>query len=137
VPAILDTSAAFALTVIDDQDHDRVTEAVVRERSPITIPSSVVAETSLLTASRVRAGAEAVFVRGLANSHWRREELGGADLLRIAELIEQYADARLDFVDASVIAVAERLGASRILTLDRRDFSIVRPRHVEAFEIMP
>jgi hypothetical protein len=137
VPAILDTSAAFALTVIDDQDHDRVTEAVVRERSPITIPSSVVAETSLLTASRVRAGAEVVFVRGLANSHWRREELGGADLLRIAELIEQYADARLDFVDASVIAVAERLGASRILTLDRRDFSIVRPRHVEAFEILP
>jgi hypothetical protein len=57
--------------------------------------------------------------------------------VRIADLVEQYADAGLGFVDASVIAIAERVGATRIFTLDRRDFSLVRPRHTEAFEILP
>jgi hypothetical protein len=35
------------------------------------------------------------------------------------------------------VAVAERIGARRVYTLDRRDFSILRPRHAEAFEILP
>jgi predicted nucleic acid-binding protein len=48
-----------------------------------------------------------------------------------------YADGRIGFVDAGVAALAERLGAVRIYTLDRRDFSILRPRHTSAFEVLP
>lgn len=40
------------------------------------------------------------------------------DLPRIMELMEQYRDAPMDFADASLIAVAERLGISRVLTID-------------------
>jgi hypothetical protein len=29
------------------------------------------------------------------------------------------------------------MNITRILTVDRRDFSIVRPRHVEHFELLP
>ena len=47
------------------------------------------------------------------------------------------ADAHLGFIDAAIVAIPERLGATRLLTLDRRDFSIIRPRHVAAFEILP
>lgn len=32
-------------------------------------------------------------------------------------------------VDAAVIAVCERLGETKVATLDRRHFSVVRPRH--------
>ncbi len=39
-------------------------------------------------------------------------------------------------VDASVVAVAERLGALTIATLNRRDFAVVRPVHVAAFELL-
>jgi hypothetical protein len=35
------------------------------------------------------------------------------------------------------MAAAERLGVSTIATLDRRHFSVVRPRHVETFELLP
>jgi uncharacterized protein len=55
----------------------------------------------------------------------------------VADLIETYADLRLGTVDGSVIATAERLGTTTIATLDRRHFTVVRPRHVEAFEIVP
>ncbi len=55
----------------------------------------------------------------------------------MAELVERYADLRLGATDASVIATAERLGITTLATIDRRNFTIVRPNHVEAFELVP
>jgi predicted nucleic acid-binding protein len=55
----------------------------------------------------------------------------------MAELVEQYADFPLGGKDASVIALAERLEAPTIVTLDRRHFAAVAPRHREAFELLP
>jgi hypothetical protein len=46
-------------------------------------------------------------------------------------------DLPLGTTDASVVAVAERLGVSEIATLDRRHFTVVRPRHVKAFTVLP
>ena len=59
------------------------------------------------------------------------------DLKRVNQILEQCADSQLDFVDAVIVAIAERLRITRILTLDRRDFSIMRPRHCDYFEILP
>lgn len=55
----------------------------------------------------------------------------------MVELVRTYADLPLGAVDASVVAIAERLGIKEIATLDRRDFSVVRPRHAEVFSIVP
>jgi predicted nucleic acid-binding protein len=49
----------------------------------------------------------------------------------------RYADSRIGFVDAASAALAERLAVVRVYTLDRRDFTILRPRHAPAFEILP
>lgn len=51
--------------------------------------------------------------------------------------MRSYADLRLGRTDASLIALAERLGVTTIATLNRRDFAVVRPRHVKAFELIP
>src|SRR3954453_23509724 len=59
------------------------------------------------------------------------------DLVRMAELVEQYADFPLGGTDASVVALAERLNAPTVITLDRRHFGAVRPRHRQAFELLP
>ena len=55
-------------------------------------------------------------------------DLTGDDWARIGELVTGYADLRLGGTDASVIAVAERCGATRIATLNHRHFHVVRPR---------
>jgi hypothetical protein len=55
----------------------------------------------------------------------------------VAELVATYEDFPLGGADASVIAVAERLGVARIATLDRRHFTVVRPRHLSAFALLP
>lgn len=55
----------------------------------------------------------------------------------MSELVNQHADFPLGGTDASIIALAERLEAPALVTLDRRHFGAVRPRHAEAFELLP
>jgi uncharacterized protein len=59
------------------------------------------------------------------------------DYRRMATLVEQYDDLPLGGVDAAVVAIAERLGVTKIATVDRRDFSLVRPSHVNFFTLVP
>ncbi len=56
---------------------------------------------------------------------------------RAIDLLRTYAEADLGFVDAAVMAIAERLAITRVYTLDRRDFEIVRPTHAERFIVLP
>ena len=65
------------------------------------------------------------------------EDLLPEDYARAAEICEQYADARVGFVDATVLSVVERLGEPKLATLDHRHFGLLRPRHVEALELVP
>lgn len=67
----------------------------------------------------------------------RVEEMLKSDLGRMRVLMEQYADLPMDFADASLVALAERLRVSKVFTLDRRGFAVFRPRHAESFEIFP
>lgn len=55
----------------------------------------------------------------------------------MSDMVEQYGDLPLGTTDAAVIAVAERLDIADIATLDRRHFSVVRPRHVPALTLLP
>ncbi len=59
------------------------------------------------------------------------------DLVLVHQILEQYADNQLDFTDAAIVAIAERLNITRVYTLDRRDFSIMRPNHCDYFELFP
>jgi predicted nucleic acid-binding protein len=59
------------------------------------------------------------------------------DVARMAVLVRQYADLRLGGTDAVVIATAERLGITRVATVDRRHFTVVRPKHVKSFALLP
>ena len=64
-------------------------------------------------------------------------DLSGADWSRCLELVEVYGDLRLDLMDASIVAMAERLGVGTVATLNHRDFTVVRPRHLDALELVP
>lgn len=88
---------------------------------------------------RARYGSQAVidFLRALPNSKYRLVELTAPDLVRTVSILHKYADTRVDFVDATIAAIAERLNITRILTLDRRDFGLIRPKHIQQFELLP
>jgi len=65
------------------------------------------------------------------------EDLLPSDYRRLRELLATYADLRIGFVDAAVLAVTERLREPKLATLDHRHFSVMRPRHVDALELLP
>jgi uncharacterized protein len=85
------------------------------------------------------AGSAAVvaFLQGLTASKLHLIALMETDVLRVAEILEQYGDSRIDFVDATAMAVAERFELAKVLTLDQRDFRLFQPKHCQAFELLP
>lgn len=104
---------------------------------PLVVPQLVVTEVAYLLETRIGPEAEVRFLGDLAAGSFTTDPVLPGDWLRIAELVADYRDLPLGTVDASVVTSAERLGVRAIATLDRRHFSVVRPRHVEAFEILP
>jgi uncharacterized protein len=73
----------------------------------------------------------------LGRADLRVVDLATTDYEHAVELVQQYSNLPLGAVDAFVIAVAERIGAIEIATLDHRHFAIVQPKHVAAFTLLP
>ena len=51
-------------------------------------------------------------------------------------LTEQYRDASMDLVDASLVAAAETLGVQSVFTLDKY-FYVYRLPNAQAFSVVP
>jgi predicted nucleic acid-binding protein len=77
------------------------------------------------------------FLRSSGGDGFKVAELQGTDIGRMAGLAETYIDLPPGIVDAAVAAIAERLGLTGIATLDHRHFTVIRPRHVQAFTLLP
>jgi len=135
--ALLDTSFLFALADTSDRQHTRVLEIAQTLRDALILPVPVLPEICYLLDSRLGHLAMRRFVNELSIGDVQLEPIAKEDLQRIVEFLTQYADMRLDFVDAVIVTIAERRGITKILTLDRRHFMAIRPRHCPYFEILP
>jgi len=133
--AILDTGLLFAAADVRDANHEVARQFFERPPARLILPALVAGEAIYFVGARLGPRAESAFLRGLAQ--FDVEAPTPADFVRMAELVEQYADFPLGGTDASVVALAERLGAETIVTLDRRHFGRVRPRHVGRFVLLP
>ena len=76
-----------------------------------------------------------VTLRNIAGAQWPAD-LTVDDAPRMHALMSKYRDLPMDLADAAIVTVAEREGVRQIFTLDRRDFSVYRPR-LGQFIILP
>ncbi|MTD58835.1 type II toxin-antitoxin system VapC family toxin [Amycolatopsis pithecellobii] len=137
---ICDTGPLVAATIRRDPDYHRCVELFTGlhlANRPLIVPSPIIAEVGYLLGRYGNAKTEAGFLRSLADGSFVPTELTSDDYDRMAELVEQYADLPLGTSDAAVIALAERLDVDEVATLDLRHFTVVRPRHVKAFTLLP
>lgn len=134
--AVADTGFIVALTNTNDTAHVSARQNFIRFEQ-IFLPQSTLTE--ILFLIRRDAGTATVinFLDSLYRSRLKLTCLNDQDIKRTIQLLKQYQDSRIDFVDASVMAMAERLEIRNILTLDRRDFSLVRPAKWDYFELYP
>jgi uncharacterized protein len=137
---LVDTGPLVAAALDGDVNHHRCVElftALHLNNERLVVPSLVITEVCYLLAREAGPRLEAEFVRSVAAGDFVVAELASSDFHRAAELMLDYADLPLGVVDASLVALAERFKVAEIATLDRRHFSVVRPRHVDAFTMLP
>ena len=133
--AVVDAGPLYAAADAGDDHHAASLAVLSRRDLRLVVPALAVAEATYFVGTRLGSVAESAFLRALGALDV--EGPAPDDFVRMAELVEQYRDFPLGGTDASVVALAERLDASVVVTLDHRHFSAVRPRHREAFELLP
>jgi predicted nucleic acid-binding protein len=133
--AIVDAGPLYASVDEDDENFDRSRLVLRRLDLHLVIPALVVAEETYLVGRRLGRRVEATFLRTLAEFDVEAPSVG--DWLRMGELVDQYSNFLLGGTDASVIALADCLGTDLLVTLDYRHFAAVRPRHCQAFQLLP
>ncbi len=129
---IADTGFVVAFLNREDASHQSAKAVYVQQRAMI-LPQTVLAEVAYLVGREAGNLAVVAFLQGISLSRFRLTALENDDVVRTAEILRVYADSRIDFVDATVMSMAERLGITQVLTLDQRDFSIVSAKALPGF----
>lgn len=135
-----DSTARYRLllAVIDSHDHLHSScVTALQSESQAVLPDVVLPELSYLILRELGHSVLATFLRSVAAGELVQAHSLDEDLVRAADLLEKYADSKVDFVDCAIVAMAERMDVSKILTVDRRHFTMFRSRHREYFEISP
>ena len=122
---VADTGAILALIDADDRHHDEFLSLYEDRPGSWVLPWAILPEVDYLLLTHAGADVERAFVRDLAAGDYAVEWGVHADLARARELCERHRALRLGLVDAVVVAVAERLRADAIATLDLRHLGAI------------
>ena len=134
---LVDSSYIVALGYKGDKHHTRATELSTQADIDFWIPDVVLIE-ALFNLQRLGGTYATIeFAELLIQETPNFVHLDHSAFVRAMELMRKYRDAELDFVDCYLTALAERLNITRICTFDHRDFSIIRPKHIDYLELLP
>jgi uncharacterized protein len=125
---VADTGAVLALLDAGDKHHKALKRIYVGAPEAWSLPWAILPEVDYLAGTQLGRSAQDAFLADLASGRFDVEWGIEDDLARAHELNQQYASLHLGLVDAVVLAVAERLRARAIATLDLRHFGAVALR---------
>lgn len=118
---LVDTAPLVAAVHRGDSAHEMAKTAMRNLRRKAVLPSPVLVEADYLIRSRVGASAARAFLESIAAGTHEVAYMTAGLMRRATELDAKYADLNLGFVDASVMAIAERRELP-IFTFDFRGF---------------
>jgi len=133
---ILDTSALYSLINRKDINHKKIKDFFLNNGEiDYILPSTLLTEICYLIRTKLSPHLEVKFLEEI-NKSFYLEILKNEDILRIIEILKKYDTLNIGYVDASIVAIAERLKINKILTLDRKHFKVVVPRGFDCFDIL-
>jgi uncharacterized protein len=121
---LVDAGPLVALVDADDQFHKKCVAALKAVREPLATVWPPMTEAMYLLSDLPRAQ-EALWDM-LARGALQLLPLDLADVPRLRELMNKYADRPMDLADAALVRVAEREGIRKIFSIDRADFNVYR-----------
>lgn len=122
---VADTGAVVALIDADDRHHGTLRRLFEDDSAAWVLPAAILPEVDHLVSSRLGPSVARLFRRDLTDGGFVVEWGTDVDLARAVALDEGHGDLQLGLVDTMVMAVAERLNARAVATLDLRDFGSV------------
>lgn len=125
---VADTSAIVALLDRDDRHHQVLRSAFEAHLDEWILPWAILPEVDFIVQSRLGVEAARAFRQDVAEGAFTIGWSEDADLRRAVELDRTYSALSLGLVDGVVMAMAEKVGARAIATLDVRDFGAVELR---------
>ena len=134
---IVDSGPLFASLNRNDHDHQACRRLILASNEALLVPVPVIVEVDYWIRKLLDQSVEDSFFADILSGAYQPVNIELPDIFRIREICRTYADADLGFVDASILAIAERLNVTRVATLDHRHFRMMRPRHVEALTLLP
>ncbi len=134
---VLDTGPIVALLDAADPQHARCVAAVSEVGEDLVVPAPVLVEVDYWLHKLYGSAPWKTFVEDIASGAYRLHHLDEDQLVRAAGLERQYESLDLGLVDAAVIVTCETLGETKVATLDRRGFSVVRPAHCSTLILLP
>jgi uncharacterized protein len=134
---VADTSGLLAFYNRREPTHAQVRDVVAAERDPLIVSPFVIAELEYLLATRVGVEVAVAAIRELAGGAYELAQIDDRALGECAAVMERYADQEIGVTDASLVILAHRYSTKRLLTLDRRHFSVVRPVTGGRFTVLP
>ena len=132
---LVDTGILYALADADDRWHEPASAWLEDVSELLIVSVTALPEVAYLLHTRLGPAPELAFVQSLAAGELEVEDLRRTDLTRCSEVMRRYPE--IGFVDASIVAIAERLKIESIATTDRRHFQSVKPKHTKAFNLVP
>ena len=134
---IIDTGIIYAISDKRDVWHKRSVDFVTKFKGKIIAPSTIIPETCYLLNTYLGQSVEKSFISALVNKELIIENYSIDDLKRCVEILKKYETLNIGIVDASIIAIAERMRIRKIITTDRRHFSTIKPNHIDYFTLLP
>lgn len=132
---MVDTGPLIAYLDRKDPQHDLVAAFIDRFKGQLVTTAPVVDEVMYFI-SESPSGPVA-FAKFLINSDVRMPgPTDPTNVLAAAELMQKYDDTPMDFADATLVLLAEELGVSEILTLDKRGFATYRTSTGKRFRLV-
>jgi uncharacterized protein len=135
---LIDTSFLLAAFYNKDQNYQKA-RAAQQGMKVVTriVPSPVVYELFYMITIRMNYEQTIVMFEVLQTPAFTIEVLTPQDMVRMKQIMRQYASSSFDYADTAIMALSERLNITQVYTFDRRDFSVFRPNHCHYLELLP
>lgn len=133
---LVDVGPLLAVVNRNDQHHQICSQILLSLEPPIFTTLPVLTEALYLCYKRVGWVAQERLLQVITEGAIQAIHITPEDFVLVREQMLRYNDLPMDFADASLVVVAQRLRFKRIFTIDRKDFSVYRLGKNQAFEIL-
>lgn len=134
---VVDTSVLYAFFVADDPAHGQAAQLLTDGDEVCVVSPYVIAELDYFMLKRFGSRGEEAMFRELTEGPYELAQMQSRDVIACASLLAEFPDHAIGVTDASLVVLADRYQTTRIATLDRRHFRIMRTLDGAPFTLLP